>query len=63
MSTMRSASMRGLGGSTPNSFGGSPLSTHRQNFRSARFLAAELGEVARTADLDAHDAGLVSPYR
>ena len=35
MSTMRIASMRGLGGSTPNSLGVSPLSTQRQNFRSA----------------------------
>ena len=35
MSTMRTASIRGLGGSTPNSRGGSPLSTQRQNFRSA----------------------------
>ena len=35
MSTMRIASIRGFGGSTPNSRGGSPLSTQRQNFRSA----------------------------
>src|SRR5665213_1193012 len=35
MSTMRTASMRGLGGSTPNRRGGSPLSTQRQNLRSA----------------------------
>ena len=35
MSTMRTASMRGFGGSTPNRVGGSPLSTQRQNFRSA----------------------------
>ena len=35
MSTTRTASMRGLGGSTPNSRGGSPSSTQRQNFRSA----------------------------
>ena len=35
MSTMRIASMRGRGGSTPNNRGGSPLSTQRQNFRSA----------------------------
>ena len=35
MSTMRIASMRGFGGSTPNSRGVSPLSTQRQNFRSA----------------------------
>ena len=27
--------MRGFGGSTPNRVGGSPFSTHRQNFRSA----------------------------
>ena len=35
MSTMRTASIRGLGGSTPNSRGDSPLSTQRQNLRSA----------------------------
>ena len=35
MSTTRTASMRGLGGSTRNSRGGSPLSTQRQNFLSA----------------------------
>ena len=35
MSTIRTASMRGLGGSTPNRVGGSPFSTQRQNFRSA----------------------------
>ena len=35
MSTMRTASIRGFGGSTPNRAGGSPLSTQRQNFRSA----------------------------
>ena len=35
MSTMRTASIRGLGGSTPKSRGGSPLSTQRQNFFSA----------------------------
>ena len=35
ISTMRTASMRGLGGSAPNRPGGSPLSTQRQNFRSA----------------------------
>ena len=35
ISTMRTALMRGFGGSTPKRVGGSPLSTHRQNFRSA----------------------------
>ena len=35
MSTMRTASILGFGGSTPNSVGGSPFSTQRQNFRSA----------------------------
>ena len=35
MSTVRTASMRGLGGSTPKRRGGSPLSTQRQNFFSA----------------------------
>ena len=35
ISTTRTASMRGLGGSTPNRVGGSPFSTQRQNFRSA----------------------------
>ena len=35
ISTMRTASMRGFGGSTPNRAGGSPLSTQRQNLRSA----------------------------
>jgi hypothetical protein len=35
MSTIRTPSMRGLGGSTPNSRGGSPFSTQHQNFRSA----------------------------
>ena len=35
MSTIRTASMRGFGGSTPNRRGGSPLSTQRQNFLSA----------------------------
>ncbi len=30
ISTMRTASMRGLGGSIPNRAGGSPFSTHRQ---------------------------------
>jgi len=35
MSTIRIASMRGLGGSAPNRPGGSPFSTQRQNFRSA----------------------------
>jgi hypothetical protein len=31
----RAAAMRGFGGSTPKSVGGSPLSTQRQNLRSA----------------------------
>ena len=35
ISTIRTASMRGRGGSTPNRRGGSPLSTQRQNFFSA----------------------------
>ena len=35
ISTMRTASILGFGGSTPNSWGGSPFSTQRQNFRSA----------------------------
>ena len=35
MSTIRTASIRGFGGSTPKTQGGSPLSTQRQNFRSA----------------------------
>src|SRR5262249_12283427 len=35
MSTIRTASIRGRGGSRPNSRGGSPLSTQRQNFFSA----------------------------
>jgi len=35
ISTMRIASIRGFGGSAPNRAGGSPLSTQRQNFRSA----------------------------
>ena len=35
MSTIRTASIRGRGGSTPNRRGGSPLSTQRQNFFSA----------------------------
>ncbi len=35
ISTIRTASMRGRGGSTPNRGGGSPLSTQRQNFLSA----------------------------
>ncbi len=35
ISTMRTASMRGFGGSTPNNCGGSPFSTQRQNFLSA----------------------------
>jgi hypothetical protein len=35
MSTTRTASMRGLGGSAPKRRGGSPLSTQRQNLRSA----------------------------
>ena len=40
MSTMRTASSRGFGGSTPNSSGCSPLSTQRQNLRSAVTTAA-----------------------
>jgi hypothetical protein len=35
ISTIRTASMRGFGGSTPKRVGGSPFSTHLQNFRSA----------------------------
>ena len=35
ISTIRTASMRGRGGSTPKRRGGSPLSTQRQNFFSA----------------------------
>jgi hypothetical protein len=35
MSTTRTASMRGFGGSTANRAGSSPLSTQRQNLRSA----------------------------
>ena len=35
ISTMRTASIRGFGGSTPNRVGRSPLSTQRQNFLSA----------------------------
>ena len=35
MSTIRTASMRARGGSTPKRRGGSPLSTQRQNFFSA----------------------------
>ena len=35
MSIIRTASTRGFGGSTPNRRGGSPLSTQRQNLRSA----------------------------
>ncbi len=35
MSTIRTASIRGRGGSTPNRRGGSPNSTQRQNFFSA----------------------------
>ena len=35
ISTIRIASIRGFGGSTPNSLGVSPFSTHRQNLRSA----------------------------
>ena len=35
ISTTRTASIRGFGGSTPKRRGGSPLSTQRQNFRSA----------------------------
>jgi hypothetical protein len=35
MSTIRTASIRGRGGSTPNRRGGSPNDTHRQNFFSA----------------------------
>ena len=35
MSTIRTASIRGRGGSTPNRRGGSPVSTQRQNFFSA----------------------------
>ena len=35
ISTMRIASSRTFGGSTPKSWGRSPLSTQRQNFRSA----------------------------
>src|SRR6202035_3276571 len=35
MSTVRAASIRGLGGSTPNRRGASPFSTQRQNFFSA----------------------------
>ena len=35
MSTIRTASSRGRGGSTPNSRGASPLITQRQNFFSA----------------------------
>ena len=35
MSTVRTAAIRGRGGSTPNRRGGSPLSTQRQNFFSA----------------------------
>ena len=35
ISTIRTASIRGRGGSTPKRRGGSPLSTQRQNFFSA----------------------------
>src|SRR4051794_35742956 len=35
MSTVRTASSRGLGGSIPNRWGVSPFSTQRQNFLSA----------------------------
>ena len=35
ISTIRTASIRGFGGSTANNVGGSPFSTQRQNFRSA----------------------------
>ena len=35
ISTMRTASIRGFGGSTPKRAGDSPLWTQRQNFRSA----------------------------
>ena len=35
MSTIRTASIRGFGGSMPNRVGVSPFSTQRQNFRSA----------------------------
>ena len=35
ISTIRTASILGFGGSTPKRRGGSPLSTQRQNFRSA----------------------------
>ena len=35
ISTIRTASSRGFGGSTPKRREGSPLSTQRQNFRSA----------------------------
>jgi hypothetical protein len=36
MSTVRTAAMRGRGGSAPNKRGSSPLSTWRQNFRSGK---------------------------
>ena len=42
MSTMRMASSRGFGGSTPNSFGSSPFSTQRQNLRSAARRSGQL---------------------
>ena len=35
ISTTRTAAIRGFGGSMPKGFGSSPLSTQRQNFRSA----------------------------
>ena len=35
ISTIRTASISGFGGSTPNNVGASPFSTQRQNLRSA----------------------------
>jgi hypothetical protein len=57
MSTIRTASMRGFGGSTPNRRGGSPLSTQRQNLRSAVMVE----RIGMSRDLDPFAAA--SDYR
>src|SRR5262245_33361260 len=50
MSTIRTASIRGRGGSRPNSRGDSPLSTQRQNFFSAASRRCKWAEIAISAD-------------
>jgi hypothetical protein len=52
ISTIRTASIRGFGGSTPNNVGGSPFSTQRQNFRSAVTDQVLIERIGMDFDLD-----------